>query len=37
VSNEFTEEVRALGPLRLETYVHPQSLGGELETQEVAA
>jgi hypothetical protein len=26
-----------LGPLRLETSVLPQSLGGELETQEVAA
>jgi F420-non-reducing hydrogenase iron-sulfur subunit len=37
VSTEFTEEVRALGPLRLETSVLPQSLGGELETQEVAA
>jgi len=37
VSNEFTEEVRALGPLRLETSALPQSLGGELETQEVAA
>ena len=37
VSTDFTEEVRALGPLRLETSVLPQSLGGELETQEVAA
>ena len=37
VSTEFTEELRALGPLRLETSVLPQSLGGELETQEVAA
>jgi len=37
VSTDFTEELRALGPLRLETSVLPQSLGGELETQEVAA
>ena len=37
VANEFTEEVRALGPLHLETNVLSQSLGGELETQEVAA
>ena len=37
VSTEFTEELRALGPLRLETSVLPQSLGGELATQEVAA
>ena len=37
VVNEFTEEVRALGPLRLETYVHPQSQGEEPETLEVAA
>ena len=37
VSTEFTEELRALGPLRLETSALPQSLGGELETQEVAA
>ena len=37
VSTQFTEELRALGPLRLETSVLPQSLGGELATQEVAA
>jgi F420-non-reducing hydrogenase iron-sulfur subunit len=37
VSTEFTEELRALGPLRLDTGVLPQSLGEELETQEVAA
>ena len=37
VANEFTEEVRALGPLHLETNMLSQSLGGELETQEVAA
>jgi F420-non-reducing hydrogenase iron-sulfur subunit len=37
VSTDFTEEVRALGPLRLETGVLPQSLGEKLETQEVAA
>ena len=37
VSTEFTEELRALGPLRLETSALPQSLGGELATQEVAA
>src|SRR5208282_2295456 len=35
VSTEFTEESRALGPLRLETSVLPQSLGGELEAREV--
>jgi F420-non-reducing hydrogenase iron-sulfur subunit len=37
VSTEFTEEVRALGPLRLETGVLPQSQGEELAMQEVAA
>jgi F420-non-reducing hydrogenase iron-sulfur subunit len=37
VSTEFTEEVRALGPLRLETGVLAQSQGEELPTQEVAA
>jgi F420-non-reducing hydrogenase iron-sulfur subunit len=37
VSTEFTEEVRALGPLRLETSVLPQSQEGEVETPEVAA
>jgi F420-non-reducing hydrogenase iron-sulfur subunit len=37
VSTEFTEEVRALGPLRLETSVLLQSQGEELPTQEVAA
>jgi F420-non-reducing hydrogenase iron-sulfur subunit len=36
VSTEFTEEVRALGPLCLETGVLAQS-HGELATQEVAA
>jgi F420-non-reducing hydrogenase iron-sulfur subunit len=36
VSTEFTEEVRGLGPLRLETGVLAQSQG-ELATQEVAA
>jgi F420-non-reducing hydrogenase iron-sulfur subunit len=37
VSNEFTEEVRALGPLHLETGALPQSPAGEMEAQEVAA
>jgi F420-non-reducing hydrogenase iron-sulfur subunit len=37
VSNEFTEEVRALGPLRLETGVLTQSQGEEVPIQEVAA
>ena len=37
VSTEFTEELRALGPLRLETGVLAQSQGEELPTQEVAA
>jgi F420-non-reducing hydrogenase iron-sulfur subunit len=37
VSTDFTEEVRALGPLRLETTVLPQSQAEELATQEVAA
>jgi F420-non-reducing hydrogenase iron-sulfur subunit len=37
VSTEFTEEVRALGPLRLETSVPPQPHGAELETEEVAS
>jgi F420-non-reducing hydrogenase iron-sulfur subunit len=37
VANEFTEEVRALGPLHLETNMHPQSQGEEPETLEVAA
>ena len=37
ISTEFTEEVRALGPLRLETGVLAQSQGEELPTQEVAA
>jgi F420-non-reducing hydrogenase iron-sulfur subunit len=37
VANEFTEEVRALGPLRLETDMHPQSQGEEPVTLEVAA
>jgi F420-non-reducing hydrogenase iron-sulfur subunit len=37
VSTEFTEEVRALGPLHLETSVLTQSQGEELATQEVAA
>jgi F420-non-reducing hydrogenase iron-sulfur subunit len=37
VSTDFTEEVRALGPLRLETGVLAQSQGEELATQEVAA
>jgi F420-non-reducing hydrogenase iron-sulfur subunit len=37
VSTDFTEEVRALGPLRLETGVLAQSQGEELPTQEVAA
>jgi len=37
VSTEFTEEVRALGPLRLETGVLAQSRAEELATQEVAA
>jgi F420-non-reducing hydrogenase iron-sulfur subunit len=36
VSTDFAEEVRALGPLRLETGVLAQSQG-ELATQEVAA
>jgi F420-non-reducing hydrogenase iron-sulfur subunit len=37
VSTEFTEEVRALGPLRLETGVLPQSRAEELAREEVAA
>jgi F420-non-reducing hydrogenase iron-sulfur subunit len=37
VSTEFTEEVRALGPLRLETSAPPQTQVEELATQEVAA
>jgi F420-non-reducing hydrogenase iron-sulfur subunit len=37
VSTEFTEEVRALGPLRLETGVLAQCQGEELAAQEVAA
>ena len=37
ISTDFTEEVRALGPLRLETGVLAQSQGEELPTQEVAA
>jgi F420-non-reducing hydrogenase iron-sulfur subunit len=37
VSNEFTEEVRALGPLRLETSVLPQAQAEELAREEVAA
>ena len=37
VSTEFTEEVRALGPLRLGTSVLPQSQAEELVTPEVAA
>jgi len=37
VSTEFTEEVRALGPLRLETGVLHQSHTEELSKQEVAA
>jgi len=37
VSTEFTEEVRALGPLRLETGVLQQSHTEELAKQEVAA
>jgi F420-non-reducing hydrogenase iron-sulfur subunit len=37
VSTEFTEEVRALGPLRLETGVLHQSPTEELAKQEVAA
>ena len=37
VSTEFTEEVRALGPLRLETGVLHQSHTEELAKQEVAA
>ncbi len=37
VTNEFTEEVRALGPLRLETSVLPEPEGAELGTQEVAS
>ena len=37
VSTEFTEEVRALGPLRLETSVLPQAQGEEVATLEVAA
>ena len=37
VANEFTEEVRALGPLRLETGVLTQVQGEEISTQEVAA
>jgi F420-non-reducing hydrogenase iron-sulfur subunit len=37
VSNEFTEEVRALGPLRLETSVLPHSQAEEVAIQEVAA
>jgi F420-non-reducing hydrogenase iron-sulfur subunit len=37
VSTEFTEEVRALGPLRLETRVLPQSQAEERATPEVAA
>jgi F420-non-reducing hydrogenase iron-sulfur subunit len=37
VSTEFTEEVRALGPLRLETGMLPQSQAEQLATQEVAA
>ena len=37
VSTEFAEEVRALGPLRLETSVLPQSQAEERATPEVAA
>ena len=37
VSTEFTEEVRALGPLRLETSALPQTQEEELAKQEVAA
>jgi F420-non-reducing hydrogenase iron-sulfur subunit len=37
VSTEFTEEVRALGPLRLETSVLPECQAEELVTPEVAA
>jgi F420-non-reducing hydrogenase iron-sulfur subunit len=37
IANDFTEEVRALGPLHLETSVLPQSQTEELTTQEVAA
>ena len=37
ISTDFTEEVRALGPLRLETGVLAQSQGEEVPTQEVAA
>jgi len=37
VSTEFTEEVRALGPLHLETGMLTQFQGEELPTQEVAA
>ena len=37
ISTDFTEEVRALGPLRLETGVLAQSRAEELATQEVAA
>ncbi len=37
VSNEFTAEVRALGPLHLETSILPQAQGEESATQEVAA
>jgi F420-non-reducing hydrogenase iron-sulfur subunit len=37
VSTDFTEEVRALGPLRLETGVLAQSQEEELAKEEVAA
>ena len=36
VSTEFTEEVRALGPLRLETSVLPQAQEAEVGSQEVS-
>jgi len=37
ISTDFTEEVRALGPLHLETGVLAHSQGEEVPTQEVAA
>lgn len=36
VSNEFTDEVRRLGPLRLQTSVFPPPHGTELTTEEAA-
>jgi F420-non-reducing hydrogenase iron-sulfur subunit len=36
-TTEFTEEVRALGPLKLDTGLVPQPLEASLESQEVAS